>query len=62
MCLHTIKICYHYFKLFADDTPDFIKRDKTFCDFAFVNQHTCYRKFITSGEFIDGMPKSKQWK
>ena len=34
-----------------------MKGDKTFCDFAFVNQDLCYRKLITLDKLIDDMIK-----
>ena len=46
-----------FFEVCADDASAFMKGDKTFCDFAFVNQDACYRKLITPDELIDDMTK-----
>ena len=42
-----------FFELCTDDASAFMKGDKTFWDFAFINQDACYRKLITPDEPID---------
>ena len=46
-----------FFELCADDASAIMKEDKTFWDFAFVNQDACYRKLITPDEVTDDMTK-----
>ena len=46
-----------FFEVCADDASAFMKDDKIFCDFAFVDQDVCYRKLITPDELIDNMIK-----
>ena len=60
---HILNISAHYqsfasfFDLSADDASAFMKGDKSFCDFAFVNKDVGYRKLITPDELIDDMTK-----
>ena len=50
---YILNMCAHYqdllsfFELCANDASAFMKGDKKFCDFVFVNQDACYTKLIT---------------